>query len=321
LSRFDGVYWTTLADPESGLPSDHLSALALDGRGKLWVGTGATDRGTKEHAFRGWGLAVVDTATGRWERTFTFPQLTSNNVTDIVVHGSEVWVATAYFYYVDPRGGAEFSFGGGVSVYELDGGRWRKYGAAEGLAVAVRGRGAAQNQSLLDVRALHIAPDGAVWAGGLAYPGAAFAAGVVPDGVVDVIRPTGVEAHRFAASGGVVDLAADADGNLWAATELDGARVRVDGRWVEQSVAVGGLPADELAALSFDGGFWLGTRGRGLARLLPPAGSGGGGGGGIGPLPGGTPPGIFRHLPHKVYLPAADSFTGAPPTVIEAPGP
>jgi hypothetical protein len=268
LSRFDGTSWTLLRGTEAGLPSNHLSALALDRRGRLWVGTGATDRGPKEHAYRGWGLAVIDTATRRWERTFTYPTLSSNNVTDIVVSGNLVWVATAYFFYVDTRpGGAQVSIGGGVSVYNTDTGQWRKITDQQGLTPSVRARGGAA--TLLDLRSILVAPDGAIWAGGAAYPNATFVEDVVPDGVVDVIGTDRVTTHRFAQAGAVTGLGADGGGFVWAATRADGAFVKVDDGWLHQRRTRGGLPSSDLSTMSFSGGeTWLGTSRHGLVNLV-----------------------------------------------------
>ena len=149
LSRWDGASWTHLTAAD-GLPADHLSSIALDGRGTLWVGSGDTDRGSKEHAYRGWGLAAVNTASLRWERTYTFPQLVSNNVTDLVVVDDELYVSTAYFFYVDPRpGGAQFSTGGGISVLDLNTSTWRGITDDDGLSVAIRSRTSGSGRSLL----------------------------------------------------------------------------------------------------------------------------------------------------------------------------
>ncbi|MEO8082620.1 MAG: hypothetical protein ABI780_02230 [Ardenticatenales bacterium] len=270
LSRFDGQQWTRFSGSASGLPSDHLSALALDGRGKLWVGTGATDRGPKEFHYRGWGVAVIDTATGRWERTFTHPQLASNNVTDIALSGHQMWVSTAYFFYVDPRpGGAQFNTGGGLSVYDLDGGTWRSFTDKDGLPPAMRDRG---NRALIDLRTLFADADGTVWAGGLSYPSAIIAADAPPDGIVVAVRSNALVVDRFDQSGAVVGLASDGQGAIWSATAADGLRVRPpDGRWIQEPAAPGGLPSNELTALRFDAqGGWFGTADQGVVALGPP---------------------------------------------------
>jgi ligand-binding sensor domain-containing protein len=314
LSRFDGQTWRHIDAAASGLPSDHLSALALDERGKLWVGTGATDRGPKEHAYRGWGLAVVDTQTQRWERTFTFPTLTSNNITDLVVKGNELWVGTSYFFYVDSRpGGAQLSIGGGVSVYNLDTGRWRKISAKEGLTVAVRGRGAGTGQELLDVRSIYVDDQGQAWVGSLSYPDGGYAPDVRPDGIVDIVGLTGVRQQRFVAAGPVGSLVADGDGHPWAATAWDGMRIWVGDHWLREGAAPGGLPSDAITDMCFDGGeVWLATGDRGVVRLMAA-----GGDGSIGTDPGELPGGVLKRLPRRVYMPIA--HLQLPPRLVAEP--
>lgn len=302
LSRFDGSGWSLLSGTASGLPSDHLSALALDGRGKLWVGTGATERGPKEHAFRGWGLAVVDTETARWERTFTFPTLTSNNITDIAASGNLIWVATSYFLYIDPRpNGAQVKTGGGISLYDLDAGTWHKIGSDQGLTVALQTGGYGSTSNLIDLRAIWPDPSGGVWAGGLAYPSGLLTAGAVPDGIVDVVGTDAVTTHRFGAAGAVRAVRGDQHGFLWAATEGGGVKVWVGDEWIERGRARGGLPSDNLNVLAFgDGETWLGTASSGLVRLVGVT-----DGGTVDPaLPTLTPPPLVQRLPEHVYLPS-----------------
>ncbi len=317
LSRFDGSAWRRLTASETGLPSDHLSALALDGRGRLWVGSGATELGPKEFAYRGSGLAVLDTATLKWERTYQFPTLTSNNITDLFVRGDELWVATAYFFYVDSRpGGAQLHTGGGVNVLNLNGNQWRKYGTLDGLTPSLKIRGAAGMQPLLDLRSIYVDEAGTAWVGGLVYPEGANLAETEPDGIIETIRPTGITNVRFADAGPVAALAPDASGLLWAATARDGARVRVgEGQWLSQVPGDGGLPTGKLSALSLTGGqVWLGTRDQGVVWLSPP-----------GFVPGAeippvaTPPGALGRLDTKIYLPTVQRQTRPHAVVIPPP--
>jgi len=309
LSRYEDGRWTTLSGTESGLPSNHLSALALDGRGKLWVGTGATDRGPKEHAFRGWGLAVIDTAGVRWERTFTFPTLTSNNITALAVTDNLLWVGTSYFFYVDPRpGGAQVQTGGGVSVLNLDSGQWSKITADQGLTVALRGRGLGSSQKLVDVRSVYPHPGGALWVGGMAYPEGAFVPGIQPDGVVDVLTTDAVTSHRFAAAGAVRAVQGDRYGFVWVATAEGGVRVRAGNEWIARGRARGGLPSDHLNVLSFTGDeTWLGTATSGLVRLVGTthAGSGEPAEPGDPAAPTAEPQPPVQRLTERVYLPSA----------------
>lgn len=309
LSRFDGLAWRSLSAID-GLPSNHLSALALDGRGKLWVGSGATDRGPKELAYRGAGLGVVNTQTQTWERTYTFPTLTSDNITDLAVHDGELLVATSYFFYVDERpGGARFNTGGGLSILDLASGQWRKLTSDQGLSYAVK---SSVGKPIIDLRAIQVDPSGGIWLGGLSYPNGVFDPDIEPDGVVDELRGDAVTAHRFAGAGSVRALASDREGHLWAGSALDGVRVRVDGRWLRQAASSGGLPSDRLTALEFDGDtMWVGTAGDGLAQLAPPGLSPDDDPSIVEPRP------ILRKLPYRIYLPHA--FYAYQPRIIEAP--
>jgi ligand-binding sensor domain-containing protein len=309
LSRFENGTWQRLTAANSGLPSDHLSALALDPvRGKLWVGTGATDRGPKEFTYRGWGLAVLDTKTLKWERTYTFPVLTSNNITDLWLNGDTLWVATAYFFYVDSRpGGAQLNTGGGVSALNLATGQWRKYGASEGLTPALRLRGSTGTQALLDVRAIYVNAQGTAYAGGLAYPDNAPVTEARPDAIVDVLqagRP--VATTRLVGAGPVTAIAPDSGGNLWVATARDGARVWVaPDRLIPQTAGASGLPSDALTALGLAGGqVWVGTRDAGVAWLAPPE-----QGEGVVVPPDSTPVPVLGRLDHTLYLPAVERRT------------
>jgi ligand-binding sensor domain-containing protein len=271
LSRLQNGAWRSTTSVD-GLPSNHLSAVALDGRGKVWVGTGATRFGPKELRFRGAGLAVVDQATGAWERTYTFPTLTSNNVTDIAVRGNEVWVATSYFFYVDTRpGGAQFHTGGGVSVFELDQNRWRTYTAEDGLTPSLESRGLGSLKPLLDLRAILPSPSGEAWIGGGAYPEARFVDGLELDGTLDMLSSSGVTPLRFAGSGPVSALDRDAAGNVWTGTAGGGLKVLANGTWLTGDRQLGRLPDADLTAIESEGPEpWVGTAGMGLARLVPP---------------------------------------------------
>jgi ligand-binding sensor domain-containing protein len=272
LSRYHDGRWQRFTT-EDGLPSDHLSALALDPNGTLWVGTGATDRGPKEHAYRGMGLAALDAVTGRWARTYTHPDLRSNNVTDLAVQDGKLFVATAYFFFVDPRpGGVRMTTGGGLSVLDIASGTWRGFDAESGLSPALRGR---DGRPLLDLRAVLPVDGGGAWVGGLAYPDGRFDPEVEPGGVIEAVEIADEVGSGLAlrGTGAITALATDPDGLLWAGTAGDGARVRVpDGSWLRVAPAGGALARRGVGALGRDGdGLWLGTRGGGLAVLRPPA--------------------------------------------------
>ncbi len=39
LAKFDGVNWTVYNTSNSGLPSNYVRAIAIDGQGNKWIGT------------------------------------------------------------------------------------------------------------------------------------------------------------------------------------------------------------------------------------------------------------------------------------------
>ncbi len=68
----------------------------------------------------------------------------------------------------------------------------------------------------------------------------------------------------------ITDLAADASGGMWAATESRGIAHLLDDEIVWETT-IGGLPSDRVLALTLtsDGGLWAGTNGGGIGRLRP----------------------------------------------------
>lgn len=304
LSRFDGQIWTRLSTSD-GLPGNHLSALALDGRGKLWVGTGATDRGPKELTYRGAGLAVLNLQDRKVERKYTFGDLTSDNITDLTVVEGKVYAATAYFYYIDNRpGGARLNLGGGLNIFDLAAGTWRRIGSAEGLTPAVK-EGGTQTRPLIDLRSVVVQPGGRVWLGGMAYANGIFDPDRRPDGIVEEVSPDGqVTHHRFASADAVRALALDGAARLWAGTAHDGVRILADGSWHAERAHAGGLPSEQMAALLIVGDrVWFGSASEGLFLLAPPK-----------PpepeQPGTGPSGtdrLFRRMPYAIFLPRVPS--------------
>ncbi len=263
LSRFDGRQWVRLPAAVTGLPSDQLSALALDGRGRLWIGTGATDFGQKEHSYRGWGLAVLDTASQRWLRTYTYPDLPGDNVTDLAV-ASKLWLTAAYFAPPDEAARRQPWIGGGASSFDFQSEQWRTYGWADGLRPAVA-TGTAE-VPIFDYRAVAVDRSGAAWLGGLVYAGQLGATGEA-DGVIDVLGPSGTAHYRFAGSGPVTALALDSEDRVWAATASSGLRVFTGNDWVPIAPPTG-LALRGLTALSIVGQeAWLGSSPAGLTRL------------------------------------------------------
>ncbi len=117
LAKFDGVNWTVYNTSNSGLPSNDVLAIAIDGQRNKWIGT---DR----------GLAKFDGA--RWTVYNTSNSgLPSNDVLAIAIDGQRnKWIGT-------DRGLAKF-----------DGARWTVYKTSNSglpsdyvLAIAIDGQG------------------------------------------------------------------------------------------------------------------------------------------------------------------------------------
>lgn len=300
LSRWDGALWQRFSTTD-GLPSNHLSALALDGLGRLWIGTGATDRGPKELAYRGAGLALWNLQTRRMERRYTFGDLLSDNITDLLVAGGKVYVSSAYFFFIDNRpGGAQLNLGGGLNIFDLARETWQRVGAAEGITPVVKD-GGTQARPLIDLRSLALRPDGSLWVGGMAYGGGVFDPDRRPDAIVEELAPDlKVRHHRFPEAGALRALAVDGADRIWAGTALDGLRILHDGTWMEERAHSGGLPSAALSALLLDGDkVWFGSSSDGLYLLAPP------------PPPTPEAPGtgphgtdrLFRRYPYRLFLP------------------
>lgn len=271
LSRWDGQQWTRISTAD-GLPSNHLAALALDGRGRLWIGTGATDRGPKELAYRGAGLALWNLQQRRLERRYTFGDLLSDNITDLAVAGGKVYASSAYYFFIDNRpGGAQLNLGGGLNIFDLNAETWQRIGAAEGLTPVVKD-GGTQARPLIDLRSVVVRADGGVWLGGMAYAGGVFDPERRPDGIVEALAPDlKVTHHRFAEAGAVRSLALDGAERVWAGTAHDGLRILHQGNWMEERAHPGGLPSASLSALLVDGErVWFGSSENGLYLLAPP---------------------------------------------------
>ncbi len=152
VSFFDGETWTNYtqestdadgAEPWDGLPKDYIQAIAVDGKGTVWIGTGG-------------GLTQFD---GKTWTTYTSEDtgLASDNVQDIFIHpDGTLWIGTSwglsYFdgqtwtnykekdglvdddveaIVMDGEGNLWFATYGGVSKF--DGEVWTSYTTADGL--------------------------------------------------------------------------------------------------------------------------------------------------------------------------------------------
>jgi photosystem II stability/assembly factor-like uncharacterized protein len=131
----DGTWQTFTAESTGGgLPSNSITAIAVDPSGYIWVGA---DQGWNGTSFEGGGLARWEWATGEWQ-TFTPP--TSPAVVDVAVdHAGKVWVATKpYTTWVPPTDrepGHWGRRGGGLAVW--DGVNWQSYTSESDVADSI----------------------------------------------------------------------------------------------------------------------------------------------------------------------------------------
>lgn len=249
LSRFgaragDGDEWRTWF-PMHGLADYWVYALAEGAPGTLWIGTWA-------------GANRLDVASGRFE---TYHDELVNE-----------WV---YGIDIDARGRVWFGTEGGVSMF--DGERWREWTHRDGLgapntaglppsvntglgtrsrhdlSVTVDG-GPSYNPDY--VFCIHVAADGAVWAG--TWGGGAS-------------RFDGESWRNFTSADGlagdvVFAVTEDAEGALWFGT--DQGVSRWDGRTWQRFGVEDGIPGSAVYALAVtpEGEVWAGTRG-GVARI------------------------------------------------------
>lgn len=191
------------------LPHDNVSALAQTRDGYLWVGTVE-------------GLARFDGARAvTFDRSNT-PELADNWIKALLEdRGGRLWIA---------------SYGGGLASYE--GGRFRRWSSAEGLAAA------GVLTSLLEDRS------GRIWLGGL--------------GGLHRLEGERFVAEEIAGRAPVVKaLHEDRSGTLWVGT-AHGLYRRLAGAW--QRVEEFGSEVVNALASTADG-LWIGTEKRGLARL------------------------------------------------------
>lgn len=137
LSRLapDGTWQTfTVENTAGGLPSNNVTAIAVDPAGDLWIGADQMWNGRR---FEGGGLARWKRRTGEWQ-TLTPP--TSPAVVDVAVDPTgKVWVATKpYTTWIPPAGDEPGRWdwrGGGLAVW--DGTDWQSYTSESDVADSI----------------------------------------------------------------------------------------------------------------------------------------------------------------------------------------
>jgi ligand-binding sensor domain-containing protein len=259
-SRFDGTTWTSYWEAD-GLVSNNVSDIAIAPDGAVWFGT--YDGGASRFDGERW--------TG-----YSSGELAATLVWDIAVGPA-------------PQGGTGGTmwFGTIMGASRFDGRAWTTYTTADGLPSN-------------NVRAVAVAPDGAVWfgaAGGGAtrFDGKTWTSYTIADGLagdevsVIVVAPdgavwagTGGGTSRFdgktwttytaadgLASNKVLAIAVGPDGVVWFGT--NGGVSRFDGKTWTTYTTADGLADNSVGAIAIgpDGAVWFGM-GSGVSRYLPP---------------------------------------------------
>ena len=230
-ARFDGTAWMPVA-PRLGIDDTWVTALAVSPDGTAWLGT----YGAGVSRFDGQRWTTFDAGTSG---------LPNDWVTDLAIApDGAVWIAT---------------YGGGVARF--DGRGWRVFNRrSDGLASDW-------------VTGVAVAPDGQVWVGTRGEGLSRFRPTSPP---VEALEPqaapvfTGswerVTVERGLPSNFVNDIAVDAAGAVWVATQSGLARF--DGRFWTTFTRDDGLPDDRVHAVAVGPGgqIWVGTS-RGAARF------------------------------------------------------
>src|SRR5215213_4902705 len=234
----------TKASTKGGLPSDHITTLAVSANSTVWVGTAD-------------GLARLD-RDGHWQhytKASTKGGLPSDFITTLAVNADgALWVGCG-----SGVGGAD----GDGTVYSdsyfvrLDrGGQWQSY------TKAITDAGLSP-----DVTALLVGVDGTLWVG-------------TTGGLARLDRDGHWHHYtRVSTSGGlpideITALAVGADSALWVRTAGGLTRLDREGQWQHYTRVStrGGLPDDRISALAVnaDGTLWVGTK-KGLAEFHQPS--------------------------------------------------
>jgi hypothetical protein len=223
LALFDGTTWTArrvdnTGGPATGHRDGSVSALATGCKGELWVGMGnAADN-------IGGGLAAL-TVTGdghtlagdAWQN-FVYPELPSDNITDVSVDcgAARVWASAAHH---DRSGRWE---GGGVGVRDLQAGKWSKYDTTSGL----------ESYADLGVKVKAEAESVLAGANGTAWVGTYGTRRMGTDSLVkdnpywpavlNTWSGQGWSADILTGAGWVSSIARDPDGRVWLGTSRGG---------------------------------------------------------------------------------------------------
>lgn len=283
VSRWDGTEWLNFDQENSPVPDQEVQSLAIDQRGRAWIGTG---NGKSE----GDGIGIVDPATGEWtvyDRT-AMPagqKIGSNGISDFAVDpaSGDVWVAhhAVLEYHENLKGDFDRVFaGGGVSRW--DGRSWRAWAKP---AASLQGFGKEGEVDAIHVDRAHRR----VWAGGwVDQPQFHWLLGYGIDAVVnwcplDACGDGDWQGKVWPDDGKVAAIRSDAKGRVWVGTNRAGAgmippvggvKVWDGGDWFTYTPDNAGLASPEITALEPVGAdMWVGSLASGVsvyADVPPP---------------------------------------------------
>lgn len=282
--------WRDVPAPEpDGEPYGSVSSLALlsDGRIAMGLGTGTGEVGSDPQLGR--GVAFLDPATGAYaydDFAVTGGALGGDTVLDLDVDGTDLWAAVSYF--TDPANELRRT-GGGAARY--DGRSWATWGHGDAGFVSY-----ADELITGDVRAVHAAPGGDVWAGTWSLEdGQLTTIWPYVDAVAALWDGATWRPEVFDGQGWVSALVEDTQGTVWAGTtrgngpvinqeywpgdgvrgasseEADaaegGLRLFDGAAWTTHSPEQGGFPVRAITALAIEpatGFVWVGTESGGV---------------------------------------------------------
>lgn len=283
IARWDGSRWQAYDQENSAIPDQEVQSVALDHRGRVWVGTG---NGKSE----GNGIGIVDPATGDWtvlDRTLLPAQqrFGSNGIADMDVDPAtgDIWVAHhgVIEYHENLSGSYDRVYaGGGVSRW--DGAAWRTWAKPTARLTAF---GPAGDLAAVMVDRAH----DRVWSGG--WVDAAEFHWLLGYGINAAVNwcplssctDGGWESRVWPEDGTVADIAQDARGRVWVGTHRNGVGIVPpanglklwdgDG-WYGLSPDNSGVVANEVTALvQAADRMWVGSLGLGISEYVevPPA--------------------------------------------------
>jgi hypothetical protein len=257
LAKFDGMNWTVYNTSNSNLPSNYVTAIAIDGQGNKWIGT---SEGLVKFDGKNW--TVYNTSNSG---------LPSDYVTAIAIDGQgNLWVGTSEgLVKFDGTNWTDFNFSSSglpnnrITAIAIDrqGNKWiGTWG--EGIVKFDGANWTLYNTFLLSgayVYTIVIDTQGNKWIG-------------TKDGLL-VFDGESWTVYDISNSGlpdnDVVAIAIDGQGNKWIGT-YGGGVAKFDGiNWTVYNKWNSGLPTNYVYSIAIDkwGNKWIGTEGQGLVKF------------------------------------------------------